>query len=76
MSKDIRAALVIETNDSYDENSLSVIDLKSLQVISDNVLLIQTKSFTPPITLVNGAGEVLTNQQLKDLFHKLVTSTT
>lgn len=72
MANEVHVSLVIDTQDSYDENSLQVVDLKSIQMLAPNVFVIQTKNYVPPPKLINGAGDVI---EKKDLLNLLSTST-
>ena len=71
MCSNIKAALVIDTNDGYDEEtSVHVLDLLAFQKIADNIIVItidpkQMQQKCPP-----EAGDIILPDKLCDIVQK------
>lgn len=64
MTSSIKAALVLDTSANNSENDIQVIDIDSIQPIKNGLYIIKTKSFQNS-SLCNGAGEILTDDELQ-----------
>lgn len=60
----IKIALVIDTNDSYSDLGVNVIDLDLIQPVGPNLYVIHTSPFQDDC-IKNGAGKYLTEDQKK-----------
>ena len=71
MSSEIKAALVIDNNNGYDETtSVQVIDLIGIQPLDDNTYIIITDKFKNTV-LTNGAGKFLSKETLEKLIQNI-----
>ena len=71
MSGEIKAALVIDNNNGYDETtSVQVIDLIGIQPLDDNTYIIITDKFKNTV-LKNGAGKFLSKETLEKLIQNI-----
>ena len=71
MSSEIKAALVIDNNNGYDETtSVQVIDLIGIQPLDDNTYIIITDKFKNTV-LKNGAGKFLSKETLEKLIQNI-----
>lgn len=69
-TKNIHAAFVIDTHDSYDENGVQVVDILTIQPVGYFTYIIKTKQFDDS-GVEHGAGESLTERQIEDIINFL-----